>query len=547
MQRKPIPPLPQVLPVFLALAACVAASAPSRANALAPILVPLDPADPTTGDGMWIGHMAVGDIDGDGTNELLVMTMDNNRLSTNNANEPDDDDARLHALKLARGGSTVTEAAGFPISAVGDMVQNIHWDNNQARYHALLVDDLGDGKGNRLFYVAPTYSHLGTVSASGTVARAATNTGSLNSRNKAIYGNAAYVLVDCNGDGVKDIVQFGRNDNNPVVALDGADRGTPLWHVKVPNNNKPLCAGGAGDLDGDGIPEIFAVGVQDGETHGITALKASDGSRYVSRGGTTVEDLTADLVSKDNVSAISAADVTGDGIPEFIYTDAGSGTLKVVTQEGEALFTASSSGTGGFALFDLDKDNDYEILYGDKLYGGDGTVLDTLPVPAGAAGFVATIAPVVADFTGDQVPEAVYVCTKNVGSAKLERILTVYNFRQHRTLDGFPVELGASTAAETADLWHAGSFNKWGGARPLVADLDGDGFWEIIVGTGVPNPKNGTTSDPATLNIIRTPYSCNQTPGRTPEEAGWYSFKKGPLMDSLYPLAKRLGIVILFQ
>ena len=282
----------------------------------------------------------------------------------------------------------------------------------------------------------------------------------------------------------------------------------------------------------------------------------ADGGSYTSAGGTLVQNLVAtnaagtQLTSGEDFGAATAADLDGDGVPDFVFTDAkaaASSTLKVVNQEGRTLFTALGA-HGSFALFDRDGDGDQEILFGRNLYDGDGTILATLPLPTPALGFCTAVPPVLADLTGDEIPEAVYVCTTDAGGTK-GRYVTAYDFVKGETVPGFPVALKAELADTVSDnLWMAGAFTYWSSSQILVADLDCDGAWEIIVGVGIYDRNNAAGSvTPATLNIVRTPYLVASKSGRSAEEIGWYSLKHGPRMDCVFPTKKKIGFAIIVR
>ena len=208
--------------------------------------------------------------------------------------------------------------------------------------------------------------------------------------------------------------------------------------------------------------------------------------------------------------AFSAADFTGDGIPEFFLCSArdNTGHFTVVDQLGETLLTVSSISANGFALLDVDYDGDYEALYGPTLYDwvdGAAVAVDTLPNPATTSFFVPHAAPVLADFTGDGIPEAVYITAPNtVPGNRYGRDICVYNFVTGEMLPGFPISLANPDA--TSQYWGMGQLGRWTATVPLVADLDGDGFWEIFAAAGSWYNREAQPFQ-AYLNIIDTPYA----------------------------------------
>ena len=479
------------------------------------------------GSGRWVGAMAVGTIANEARPTIFVNTADSGMSS-----EPN----RMHALQFANG--ALSERAGFPLDA--NTVLGVAGNAGSAnKFLNFLVTDLGDGAGTNLLFNAGGYSTVGRLKADGTVEQLCSNRG-------IVFGNAGYGLADFDRDGVTEIVGFGRSGSGCVHLIDNGDI---TWSANTISSGNPLSAGCVADLNGDKTPEIFVVG--NGTGLGVVAL-TSTGGYYTSPGGTLVQNLVATnaagaaQLSGEDFGAATAVDVDGDGVPEFVYTDAKTGTLKVLGQEGETRFTVAGL-HGSFALFDRDGDGDYEILFGRNLYDGDGTVLATLPLPTPAVGFCTAIPPVLADLTGDEIPEAVYVCTTDADGT-MGRYVSAYDFAKGATVPGFPVALQAKLTDEISDgFWRAGAFTYWNSSQILVADLDGNGTWEIVVGVGIHDQRNVGSVCPATLNVICTPYLVASPSGRSAEEIGWYSLKHGPRMDCVFPTKKKSGFVIIVR
>ena len=482
----------------------------------------------TSSDGRWVGAMAVGTLAGESRPTLFVNTADKGSGS-----EPN----RLHALQMA--GGVLSERANYPVNA-NTVLGAVNNTGTANKFLNFIVADLGDGAGANLVFNSGGYSSVGRIGAAGTVE-------SLCANRQITYGTAGYALADFDRDGVKEIAAFGCGGAGCVHLVKS---GAVSWSTNTVSGGGPLSSGGVGSLDGDRIPELFSIG--NGTGLGVCAFTAA-GEKYSSPRGTLVENLVATnasgaaLLSGEDFGGATAADLTGDGVPEFIFTDAKSGnnsTLKVMTQDGATLFSALGA-HGLYALFDHDGDGDYEVLFGRNLYDGDGTILATLPIPSPALGFCIPMPPVLADLNGDEIPEAVYVCTSDADGT-LGRYVTAYDFAKGRTVPGFPVALKAELADNVSDsLWKAGSFTYWSNSQILVADLDLDGSWEIIVGVGIYDRNNSAGSvSPATLNVIRTPYVVRADAKRTVEDLGWYSLKKNPLMNSTFPLRRKKHTVI---
>ncbi|MEZ4380459.1 MAG: VCBS repeat-containing protein [Nannocystaceae bacterium] len=187
----------------------------------------------------------------------------------------------------------------------------------------------------------------------------------------------------------------------------------------------------AGDIDGDGVVELIAVG-----SASIHCYE-HDGTKKWSYSGSS-----ADIGS--GYSTPSIADLDGDGVPEVIsgrtilHAD---GTLR-----GKGTFGVGGSyGASSFAA-DLDNDGIQEVVVGNALYDPDGAAIWS---NGQADGY-----PAIADFDLDGVPEIVVVSSGNV-----------------RLQD-----------ASGATLWTTPlPGNGGGGGPPTVADYDGDGVPEIGV------------------------------------------------------------------
>lgn len=495
------------------------------------VTFPFEAPAATGSDGRWVGAMAAGKINGESVPTLFVNTADKGQSGTPNY---------LHALQLV--GGTLVERANYPVNA--NTVLGVAGNSGTAnKFLNFLVADLGDGAGANLLFNAGGYSTVGRIGADATVEQLCSDRG-------VVYGTAGYAVADFDRDGVSEIVAFGRGGGGCVHLL---DNGAISWTANSASGGSPLSSGGVADLNGDKVPEIFAIG--NGSGFGVVALTAAGGS-YTSAGGTLVENLVAtnsagsQLSSGEDFGAAAAADLDGDGVPEFVFTDAkaaAGATLKVVNQEGRTLFTASGA-HGSFALFDRDGDGDLEVLFGRNLYNGNGTILATLPIPAPALGFCTAVPPVLADLTGDEMPEAVYVCTTDAGGMT-GRYVTAYDFVKGETVPGFPAALKAELADGVSDnLWMAGAFTYWSSSQILVADLDCDGAWEIVVGVGIYDRNNSAGSvTPATLNVVRTPYLVQTRYGQTAEETGWYSLKHGPRMDCRFPAKRRAPTILVVR
>jgi hypothetical protein len=245
-------------------------------------------------------------------------------------------------------------------------------------------------------------------------------------------------------DGVADLVfvtwqGWSSGSLDSVLRAVRGDDGRELW-AAFPDGLMPGATPAAGDLDGDGTPEIVVA-----TDYGVDAF-ASDGTHLWTSG--EIWSLAGHVSSI--ADAPSLADLDGDGSPEIIVGNA------VLDARGDLLWAGDlgqggpewyATGTASFAV-DFEGDGVQEVVAGNTVYEADGDVRWT---NLALDGF-----PAVADFDGDGLPEVV-----EVGQFQL-------HFFDH----------------EGAELWTAdipGSWTSHAQGPPTVADLDGDGIPEIAV------------------------------------------------------------------
>lgn len=499
------------------------------------------PGEALTGAlGHWVGPMVAGDFDNDGKPELALVTMDENPVVAG---------SEFHLLDFD--GTTLTEQPNFPISdttVLPGRTQNLlsGASGGSPMVNPFMFEDLGDGKGKRLIYTTSGYSDVIAIAPDGTSAETLEPACS--------YGNDNFVLVDLDGDGVKDIVTCYRNTGN-LRAYSVAKK-TELWGQTLAADAGIVVRVGVADLNGDRKPEVLAVAkcldTEAVPVQGLSIFKA-DGTAYVSPSGTEFASVPLPYGRGEGGGALIAKDVTGDGVPEIFIVDTNTkvgstyGYLLVLDQDGQTLFWTQATeapnkySSPNVQFFDMDGDRICEFLYDGRIYNGKFEEIDRLPVPAECLGVCVRLSPALVDMTGDQVPEIVYGCRdKAWNDYDNARWIAAYDPVKKELLTGFPIKLQYSQDTGAND-WHAGSCAHWNFANLIVADFDGDNKWEIVVGIGA---VAADTAKRAALNVIKTPYGYEVKGSRTQEKIGAWQYGRGPLMDFTYPLARKEGFAI---
>ncbi len=279
--------------------------------------------------------------------------------------------------------------------------------------------------------------------------------------NSATYGvlsaeggsfTAAIALADVDTLVVGDEIIGASTDPYGIYVYHGDGSLVSGWPVSLPH----YCWGtpSAADMDGDGEVEIFAMcldgNLYSWDSHGVGGVFAA-GMGGWSR------------------SSPSLADIDGDPELEVIVGNVAN-RLEAFNHDGSVVpgfpVTFSHPIHSSVSLADLDGDYDLELVFlceNDSLYvlEHDGSRRDGFPVPlfSNAAGLAPSAA--LADFGDDGQMEIVVA---GVYSYHSFDIMLLDN--QGNTLPGWPIHLDDSSESS-----------------PVVADLDGDGELEVLLGT----------------------------------------------------------------
>lgn len=258
----------------------------------------------------------------------------------------------------------------------------------------------------------------------------------------------APIVIDLDHDGIPEVVfsSFDRMDSDAsgrraVVRAIRGDSGAEVWTSDPSDGFLHGMAGlAAGDLDGDGRPEIVGVS-QDGAR---AIAFDSDGRLHWT---------SPELSFRISQAQPALADLDHDGRPEIVVSSV------VLNHDGTERWAGPlGQGRNRYPpvpiVADLDGDGRPEIVAGNTAYRADGGVLWHRPDLAD--GFNA-----VADFDLDQRPEVVLVTQGTISLLRSHDGTTIWG----------PMSMPAPTGTNN-------------GGPPVVADMDGDGMPEIGVAGG---------------------------------------------------------------
>jgi hypothetical protein len=276
------------------------------------------PGGPAATSNTIPNSIAVADVNGDGTPDLLVATT----IEQTAGNNPGE--AAVY-LGIPSAPGTYQPGVDYPTTGGTDPSGIVVLDITGSGGKDMVVSNFGNG-------TASVFMH--NASSPGTYLAATTlNTGGQPNQ---------VVSADINGDGKPDLVfaDLSPSGNAIVLLQDASNPGQFQAPLNLPTGNMtPSVA--VGDLNGDGKPDVVAVDYDSNGNNGQVTIFFQNASSP----GTFLAPVTFPAGAQPQ--AVRIADVNGDGLPDLIVANRGPGSNGLGTP-GVTVLLQDASNPGTF-------------------------------------------------------------------------------------------------------------------------------------------------------------------------------------------------------
>jgi hypothetical protein len=235
--------------------------------------------------GVWLSSVAFTDIDGNGTQDVLIT-------GQNNSNQP------ISKLYTNDGAGNFTEVTGTPFDDV--------------RYSSIAFTDI-DGNGTQDVLITGQNNSFQRIS------KLYINDGAGNFTEVSglpFVGviDSSIAFIDVDGNDTQDVLITGYNSSNQTISIlytnDGTGNFTELSGLPFEGVRQGSIA--FSDVDGNGSPDVLITG-RNNSNQSISKLYANDGTgNFTEVTGTPFDGIT--------LSSIAFKDVDGDNDPDVILT-----------------------------------------------------------------------------------------------------------------------------------------------------------------------------------------------------------------------------------
>jgi hypothetical protein len=441
--------------------------------------------------------VAIGDVDGDGKPDLIVVNTGANTVS----------------VFLGSGTGTFGPKTDFATGATP---------------HAVAVADL-NGDGNLDLVVANTGADTVSV-------LLGTGTGTFAAATDFATGAAPFFIAigDLNGDGIPDLVVVNVNADTVSVLL-GLGDGTfgPKTDFATGAGAREVAIG---DLNGDGVPDLVVANVS---ANTVSVFLGTGDGHFSAR---------TDFATGAGARSVAIGDVNGDGILDVVVANVSANTVSVLLGTGTgALGSKTDFATGGgpraVLIGDVDQDGTLDLVvanFSDNtvsvLHGvGSGSFATKVDFSTGGAG---PFSLALGDVNGDGKPDIV------AGNVSANSVSVFLNSTPSvLTVTPSTLNFGNVTVGGSADR----SFTVTNsGAGTLTGSGTASGAFSVVAGGSYslgPGQSQTVTVrfHPTVVSIYSGNVSFTSSGGNVSRGVGGVAVNPTPALSSLSPSVTTAG------